>query len=560
MLKDLGVATVDAQGNMLPLENIMQDLSKSLEGMGTADKADIINTIFNKQDIAAVNALLDTSADRWKELSEAIDDSKGAASEMVATQLDNLAGDITLFKFALEGAQIAVSDGLTPTLREFVQFGTSGLSKITEAFEKGGITGAMEAFGTVLSDGLNMIIEKIPDFINAGMELLGALGQGILDNLPVIVDAAVQVVVMLAQGFVTALPELVKGFITLIEALKTSLSENAEPLLEAGKTLLTYIWEGISTGLPEFVANAYAAIPGIIEQITAFIKEHGTDFIGAGLDLMHDLIQGILESFPDIIAALTDLVIEMALTLTDPTNLAKMIETAGEIIMALANGLLEAIPKLLDALPQIISNLVGALIAAIPQIIAVGLQLIVALATGLIQAIPRLVAAIPALITAIVGGLVKGVKAIKDVGKDMIEGLWRGIKERWEGMVRDFKNLASGFVDGVKRLFGIHSPSRVFAEIGKYIDEGLALGIIGNVNIVDSAMDKLTDFDANMQIDADPSSGSASVLSQVAATQNENRNLTVILELDKMQLGRAVYQLNNAETQRVGVKLAGGYA
>jgi hypothetical protein len=38
-----------------------------------------------------------------------------------------------------------------------------------------------------------------------------------------------------------------------------------------------------------------------------------------------------------------------------------------------------------------------------------------------------------------------------------------------------------------------------------------------------------------------------------------SRNLTVILELDRMQLGKAVYKLNNEETQRVGVKLAGGF-
>ena len=61
----------------------------------------------------------------------------------------------------------------------------------------------MEAFGTILSDGLNMIISKLPDFINAGMQLLGAFGQGILDNLPTIVDAAVQIVVMLELRGIT---------------------------------------------------------------------------------------------------------------------------------------------------------------------------------------------------------------------------------------------------------------------------------------------------------------------------------------------------------------------
>ena len=571
MLETLGVSTVDAEGNLRPLESIMGELSKSLEGMGTADKADIINTIFNKQDIAAVNALLDTDVSRWNELSAAIDDSKGAADAMANTQLDNLAGDITLFQSALEGAQIAISDVLTggskdEGLRAFVNLGTEGISKVTEAFKSGGLTGAMEAFGSFLSDALNMIIAKLPEFINAGMQLLGALGQGIIDNLPTIVDAAVQIVVQLAQGLVEALPELVTGFITLIEALKTSLAENAEPLLDAGRQLLEYIWTGISENLPTFLESVYAALPDLISQITDFIRENGADFIGAGLDLMLNMIEGIMESFPDVIGSITDLLVEMVLTLTDPTNLAKFIIAAGDIIMALANGLLEAIPKLIDAIPQIISNLVAALVAALPEILAVGIQLLFALVTGIVQAIPRLVAAIPAIILALVGGLTKGIKSITKVGKDMIEGLWKGIKTRWDNMVRDLTNLAKNLIGSIKRLFGISSPSKVFAAIGENLDAGLAQGIMRNADLVSNAMGDLSDvisepvMASTISVGGNGLNSSASVLAAMANEQNTNRNLTVILELEKSQLAKAVYKLNNEETQRVGLNLAGGFA
>ena len=64
---------------------------------------------------------------------------------------------MTLFKSALEGAQIAISDTLVPSLREFVQFGTEGLSRITTAFQQGGLSGAMTEFGSILSEGINMI-------------------------------------------------------------------------------------------------------------------------------------------------------------------------------------------------------------------------------------------------------------------------------------------------------------------------------------------------------------------------------------------------------------------
>lgn len=164
-LKKLGMSYADMYdkaGNMRSLPEIFQRISGAMEGMNQKQKDAIVSGLFNKTDLAAVNALLGTSADRWKELGGAIGDSAGAAEKMAATQLDNLSGDVTLFQSALEGLKIAISDGLTPTLREFVQFGTEGLSKITEGFKKGGVEGAVDAFGEIVTNGISMITNKLP--------------------------------------------------------------------------------------------------------------------------------------------------------------------------------------------------------------------------------------------------------------------------------------------------------------------------------------------------------------------------------------------------------------
>lgn len=119
----------DSAGNMRSLPEIFQQMSTAMEGMDQASKDAIISGIFNKTDLASINALVGTSASRWTEVETAIRNSKGAAEEMAATQLDNLAGDITLMKSAAEGAKIAFSDGLTPAIRNTVQMITKYLSK-----------------------------------------------------------------------------------------------------------------------------------------------------------------------------------------------------------------------------------------------------------------------------------------------------------------------------------------------------------------------------------------------------------------------------------------------
>lgn len=130
-MKELGVDAFDAEGNMRGLNEIFGDLNESLSTMTQQDRMDALSTIFNNRDLKSAEALLANYGDRWDVLSGYIDDASGAAQKMADTQLDNLNGDITLMKSALEGAKISLSDGLTPAIRNAVQTVTKALSKST---------------------------------------------------------------------------------------------------------------------------------------------------------------------------------------------------------------------------------------------------------------------------------------------------------------------------------------------------------------------------------------------------------------------------------------------
>ena len=278
-LEDLGVTAVDSSGNMRPLEDVMLDLNESLEGLGEAEKAAIISQIFNKTDIAAVNALLGTSKDRWNELSGAIDDASGAAQAMAETQLDNLAGDITLFESALEGAKIAISDQLTPTLRDFVQLGTDGLSDVTAAFKEEGLTGAMEALGQFISNALLKINDVLPDLVEAGMNLLTSLVDGIVQNLPSIVSTGAEIATNLISGLAEALPSMLGDLVRSIPDLINTLSTELLP--------------GLISGAIELVGGLIAELPSILLTLVESIPD-------IFLNLLSGVAQGILEGIANL--------------------------------------------------------------------------------------------------------------------------------------------------------------------------------------------------------------------------------------------------------------------
>ena len=116
-MESLGVEVYDSEGNMRSLNDILGDLNTSMDGMTSAEKQNIISSIFNKTDLAAVNSLLSNTGDSWDSLQQSITESGGAAQQMADTQLDNLSGQITILKSALEGLAISFGEILMPKIR-----------------------------------------------------------------------------------------------------------------------------------------------------------------------------------------------------------------------------------------------------------------------------------------------------------------------------------------------------------------------------------------------------------------------------------------------------------
>lgn len=275
-IQNLGLQVFDANGNMRPMEEIFGDLNERLATMNQGERTQVLNEIFNKVDLKSVNALLATNVDRWDELTVAIDDSTGAAQAMADVQLDNLEGDITLFKSALEGAQIALSDVLTPSLREFVKFGTEAVSELTKAFEEDGLNGAMKALGNIISDGIGLIIKGLPGFVDAGIQLLGAIIQGIMDNFPALIEAAGQIAETIISNIMSYVeeknPELAKvlnkigGAVKEVyEAIKGFWTDTLQPALQQ-------MWTWITDNLIPSIQSAWELLSPKIEAVFNALK------------------------------------------------------------------------------------------------------------------------------------------------------------------------------------------------------------------------------------------------------------------------------------------------
>ena len=263
-MKELGLEVFDASGNMRPFEEIFADLNTTLGDMTEGQKTQVLNELFNKVDLKSVNALLGTNAGRWKELKGAINDADGAARQMAEIQLDNLAGDVTLFESALEGAKIAISDSLTPALREFVQFGTEEVGKLSDAFQEGGLKGFAEQLGESLGDAIDMLGDYIPDIVEAGatlaLSLAESIGSNLVENFPTILRTIIDLAGSIGNALVEALPGAMAGIGQMIGDLIADIPY----MIQVAGHLVEGFVEGFIQGLPGLASGVAEGLVGFI--------------------------------------------------------------------------------------------------------------------------------------------------------------------------------------------------------------------------------------------------------------------------------------------------------
>ena len=371
-----------------------------------------------------------------------------------------------------------VDDLITTVVGDGTESNLGVLGNILPAVETA-INGASE----LVSEALPQIMEIIPEIIN--------------ENLPILVEAAVGIIQSLIDGISQNQEMFFDTILGLITYLSESFITMLPQIVELGLELIVSLANGISENLPEIIPT----IVEVINQIMSTITENLPLLITSALEIIVSLANGIAESLPELIPTIVDVVIQIVETLID--NVDMLVDAAIAIIIALAEGIINALPRLIEKAPVIIEKLVTAIVNNVPKLIKAALEIIVTLAKGLISNIPKLVKVIPQIVSSIVNGFLSLMSRITGIGKNIVNGVWQGIQSMVSWFTSKVKGFFSGIVNSVKNALGIHSPSKVFASIGKYMAEGLGEGWDDKFSDVRDEIDKSLDFDdPSMSINA----------------------------------------------------------
>lgn len=172
-MEKYNITLTDANGNMKPLSTLMSEMRDRFSGLSEAQKANLAATLAEQEGMSGLLAIVNSSDDDFKNLTDSINNADGASERMAKTMQDNLKGSFTIFKSTVESAAISIGKKLTPEVRKFVDTGTNLVKKFNDMSDA-------EKTNVV---NIGKMATVIPLATLAGGKLLGSmlnLGKGIV--------------------------------------------------------------------------------------------------------------------------------------------------------------------------------------------------------------------------------------------------------------------------------------------------------------------------------------------------------------------------------------------
>lgn len=428
-----------------------------------------------------LGALLNQTADETQAMKDRVHELGGVMS-------DEAVKSAAKFQDTLQDLQTGFEGLKRNMISEFLPGVTTVMEGLT-AFSTGDYDLGAEKIGEGVDSVLTTLTEKLPQAMEIGTKIILAISSAIIDNLPKILDAGVDVIKNLLTGINDALPDL----------------------MPAALNAILIILQAIVDAAPEIITGARQ----VIETIATFILDEGLPMI--------------IEALPDLIIGIVDFILSASTEITDSfvTILTAVIEKFPDIII-----------KIVSALPQIITGIITAVLKSAPQLSQAILNLTIMSLVIIPMVIAEIISRLPEIFTAVVQGFkdhwpemqqagmdafesaVEGMmdnKVLMDIGIAVAKVIQNGL-DKIKSFVDTFKeagqNIMNGFIDGIKEkiqavtevisgvaekvsgvfkgALKISSPSKLFEEYGKFVDEGLAEGISGNLRLINGAMGDLS--------------------------------------------------------------------
>ncbi|MEI6001129.1 phage tail protein [Paraburkholderia bengalensis] len=458
---------------------------------------------------------------------------------------------------------------LLAPLQEFANGFNDMVNRVTS---NGVFDGAMQG----LSQTLGSILNLFNRLMESGLQAMGQLGgplstlvNGIGDLFIALMPALTSVSSLLGNVLGTLgtqlapiITALTPAFTTLADTLGTMLTGALQALgpvltvvAETLGTALTTALQAIQPMLPTLVDSFKQLSETLVTSLGPYLPQIGEAFgqiVGAVIQLAPTIISSLIPAFQTLIPAIAQLAPSLVQIVQAFTKLMPVIVPVVQIVINLAAAVVQAGASIASFLIGGISRLVGVLADCVGAVA----EWVGSWSSGVQQ------------VSDFVGQLPGKIKSwfddagswLIEAGKNVVQGLINGIGSMISSAVSKAKELASSVKNAVTGFLGIHSPSRVFAEIGQFTAEGFGNGFEeGFQPVIEKAKALAAELSQAMESGVDPSGILAGISTKElkqysAALEQERKRIQVeknaIPKEDKAGRAALQAQLDQIKAQK----------
>lgn len=348
----------------LSQEDLFAKVITGLQGMEEGTERTYITSQLLGRGATELGALLNTSAEETQKMRDRVhelggvmsDDAVKASAQFQDTLQDMSTGFDSLKRNMLSEflpAITGVMDGLTNL---FTGNYDEGIEQISEGVGQA-IDKLSEMLPKILEVGKNIllalgdaIIQNLPVIMPALADLVMGIGQSIIDNLPMLVDTGLQVILQLANSISQALPTLIPTIVDVVLQIVNTLVDNVDLMVDASIALITGLAVGLINAVPVLLEKA----PEIVIKLVMAIVENAPKLYEAAISLITQLAGGIVQSIPLAINAIGELLTGLKNTVFEWFSQAK--QWGVDLIKNFIEGIKSKIGDLKNAVGNVASG------------------------------------------------------------------------------------------------------------------------------------------------------------------------------------------------------------
>jgi TP901 family phage tail tape measure protein len=440
--KKFGIDVYDAQGQMNNFADIADQLGVAFKGLSTEQRIAILDQMqLTKQSRAGVLLLAD-QGDKIRDYESALRDAAGFTQQVASKQLLTPTAQFALLGSAIDDVALEIGTVLGPAVGKmaglFADLTLNALPAVTEFLE-------------------TRVVPALDKFMNAFTDMAVGLREGSL-SVETIFENMVQNIVDFFTG--EGLTKLLDGFIQM-----------RATIIDAFIKVIPLVVNALIEIIPAIVQTLADMIPTILEQaVDTFMA-----IVDAIVLVLPNIINGLLKMLPKLIETLVGM-------------LPHLVDSAIKLFTGIVTALIKVIPNIIETLIEAMPRIVDALIDALPLIIQAAFTLFAGIMTALMRQWPEIISALGRLFPQLFKAIIGNVPKMIDAGFQLIKGLAKGLIENIPRLLGEAAaQIGKALTNGVKAVFQIKSPSRVFMDIGENVVTGLEQGITDNLRMLENA-------------------------------------------------------------------------